>query len=456
MHYSDFTITVSGLQGNEYSVSALCDRSGRVSAGLAQPTPALTSLLERVADLGPADDHNGIARAAGTALFNWAIPRPIESHLRIAWDHAQRDRSGLRLRLSIDAPELAAWPWELLHDPQRDHTFATSPATPLVRFFDQANHFGSLASQHARLPLNLLLVFPQAPGLDLSRERRDIEKAVGALSHVLRMRVLEGVVTRADLADALLMGDYDIVHFSGHGAFLDGRGYASLNNPDGSLDWINAEALSRIAVNHQSIKLVVMNVCSSGRVNDVRAFQGLAPQMVRYGVPAVVAMQYAISDKAALTFAREFYKRLCIGEDAGQVDVAVAYARSMLGLLHAEETGWAAPVLYTHAADGVIYDAGASRRDLSSVLEPGDRAARLRKLVASLRSTAETMEDWTLADPSLLFTLRRTLHEAENAYRMHASDPDPDVRSVAEQGLAIIRQRLDRLEEALAASYVSA
>ena len=80
--------------------------------------------------------------------------------------------------------------------------------------------------------------------------------------------------------------------------------------------------------------MIVLNVCGTTRGDDGRAFQGLAPQLVRSGVPAVVTMQFPITDEAAATFAQEFYKRLCVGEDAGQVDVAVAYGRGMLAALH--------------------------------------------------------------------------------------------------------------------------
>ncbi len=58
---------------------------------------------------------------------------------------------------------------------------------------------------------------------------------------------------------------YDIVHFSGHGTFTDGRGYISLNHPNGKLDWMDGAALSQIAVNYQATRLVILNVCARAR-----------------------------------------------------------------------------------------------------------------------------------------------------------------------------------------------
>lgn len=449
MQYQDFNIAISTLQGGQYPVSAVAENHGRVTAALPLPGPELTDRIARLADLDAAHDADVLLRETGAALFDWLLPPPLEAHLRIAWDRALQAGQGLRLRLSIDAPELAVWPWELLHDPARDHTFAISPTTLLVRFFDQAAAFGAPAAPRAELPLDLLLVLPAAAELDLTHERHSVEAVAATMPHALRVHALTGVVTRSDLADALLLGDYDIVHFSGHGTFLDGRGYVALNRPDGTSDWVHSGALARLAVNYSSIKLVVLNVCSSGRADDGRAFQGLAPQMVRYGVPAVVAMQYPITDEAATAFAREFYKRLIQGADAGQVDVAVAYARSMLSVLFPGARAWATPVLYTHAADGVIYKFAqsniAGHAATSAVAQ-----ARLTALLASLEASEAAPEDWRLADPSLLLRVRQMLQQAAEAYRGHLAKPDPQAQQAARRGLRLIEKQLSALDEALA------
>lgn len=451
MRYQNFTITVSAAQAEGYTVTALGEEVGRATAVQTAPDAELRALVAAASTAQEPDATESVLRAAGEGLFRWLTADPIEGHLRLAWDRAQRVQQGLRVRLSVDAPELAAWPWELLHDPLRDHTFAASPNTLLVRFLDQANRFGGLAQQETELPLNLLQVLPLTPDLDLAQERRNLEYVAQAMPEILQVRALEGVVTRADLADALLMGDYDIVHFSGHGAFVDGRGYVGLNKPDGSLDWIHSGAISRLAVNYRSIKLVVLNMCSSGQVDDGRAFKGLAPQMVRYGVPAVVAMQFPITDAAATTFGREFYKRLCLGEDAGQVDVAVAYARGMLAVLHPDERSWAAPVVFTHAPDGVIYRLP-QHDQARQALDPIAQRARLAALTKSLQASRALPEDWLLADANTLFAWRHTLRRAEEAYRAHTTTPNPEAQQVAHAGLTLVQERLASLEKALAAA----
>lgn len=455
MSYQDFNVVISPQQSAGYLVAALTEDQGRVSERTPAPAPALRAQIARLAEPGATGDFETLLADLGGALFRWLFPPALESHLRIAWDRARRNGMGLRLRLSIDAPELAVWPWELLHDPVREHTFAVSPSTLLVRYFDQAAAFGAPANQRAELPLNLLLVLPAAPDLDLERERRTVETVAAAMPDALRVHTLQGVITRLDLADALLLGKYDMVHFSGHGVFVDGRGYIALNKPDGTQDWVHSGALSRLAVNYGSIKLVVLNACSSGQVNENRAFQGLAPQMVRYGVPAVVAMQYPINDDAATTFSREFYKRLCLGEDAGQVDVAATYARSMLAVLHPDDLSWAAPVVYTHAPDGIIYRLPSNKQGALAP-DPAREHAQLAALRASLHNSQVHTEDWALAGTGALLRWQQTLRRAEEAYRAQAASSDGEMRQVAQAGLALTQQRLARLEQALTAAQASA
>lgn len=445
MRYQNFTLTINELQGDSYPVTALGDGIGRVTTMLPSPDADLTAKLAALADLAPTSEDETTVRTAGGALFQWLVVEPLKTHLRLAWDRAQRDGAGLRLRLSIDAAEISAWPWEVLYDPERDHTFATAAATPLVRYYDLANYLGSLAQQQADLPLHLLLILPGMADLDLASERAGVEHVASALTTHLRVHVLDGIVRRTDLADALLTADYDIVHFSGHSAVVDGCGYVALNLRDGRPDWIHSGTLAQLALSHKPIKLVVLNVCGATRGDDGRAFQGLAPQMVRSGVPAVVTMQAPITDQAAATFAQEFYKRLCVGEDAGQVDVAVTYARGMLAALHTGDRSWAAPVLYTHAADGVIYRLPQQSAAQLAVDEP----ARLQALAESLQRSLEMDENWDLSDPGILATWRSALLRAAADYRGQLADPRPEVQQVARRGLAVIQRRLDAMERVL-------
>jgi formylglycine-generating enzyme required for sulfatase activity len=78
----------------------------------------------------------------------------------------------------------------------------------------------------------------------------------------------------------------------------------------------------------------------------------VAGSLVRQGIPAVVAMQFEISDRAACAFAEEFYAALAQGYP---VDAGLAEARKAIYCLP-EDVEWGTPVLYLRAPDGVLFD----------------------------------------------------------------------------------------------------
>jgi CHAT domain-containing protein len=73
-----------------------------------------------------------------------------------------------------------------------------------------------------------------------------------------------------------------------------------------------------------SLRLVVLNACESAVSSAEGVFTSTAAKLVREGVPAVVAMQYEITDDAALVFASSFYGQIARGE---ALDRAVTRAR---------------------------------------------------------------------------------------------------------------------------------
>lgn len=447
MQYNDYTITIGARQGNSYPLSAVADGVGRWAGSLALPPAELGELIGRVNTLPAAGRHDELLRAVGVALFRWLFGS-AETHLRVAWDRAGHEGRGLRLRLSIDAAEINAWPWELLHDPQRDRTFATSIDTPLVRYLDRADQFGALANLRAELPLRMLVVLPRAADLNLVKERALIEQAIGPLEKELSLTVLDGTVTRGRFADALITGDYHIVHGSGHGGVADGTAYIGLNQPDGSTDWVDGQVMARFIVNCKSLRLAVLNVCSSGKTDEGQAFQGLAPQLVRAGLPAVIAMQFPLSDDAALTFADEFYRRLCAGAHSiGRVDVAVTYARNMLAILYPGDRSFAAPVLYTHAPDGVIFTLPERSATWLAAGAAADGA-----LIESLRGSANFEDDLVGAPQPLLSEWRQTLTQAADEYRRHLLSGSAAEQEAAHLGLEVIQRRMKAIEARLSRS----
>ena len=92
-------------------------------------------------------------------------------------------------------------------------------------------------------------------------------------------------------------------------------------------------------------RLVVLNSCSGAVTGVSDLFSGVAAALVRGGVSAVTAMQYEISDTAAMVFARGFYSAIAHGRD---IDEAVSSGRVAILGLSGRSLEWVTPVLYLH------------------------------------------------------------------------------------------------------------
>ena len=111
-----------------------------------------------------------------------------------------------------------------------------------------------------------------------------------------------------------------------------------------------------------SLRLVVLNCCDSAHGQS-----NLAKELVSSGIPAVLAMQFPISDDAAIELAGAFYDAVAKGEP---VDGALTRARIRIQLNHRTSIEWGIPVLYMRTPDGQIFE-----REMSS----GDSAQAGRK-----------------------------------------------------------------------------
>jgi hypothetical protein len=78
----------------------------------------------------------------------------------------------------------------------------------------------------------------------------------------------------------------------------------------------------------------------------------VAQSLVQQGIPAVIAMQFEITDQAALTFSQNFYASLV---DGSPVDAALSEARMSI-FASGNDIEWGTPVLFTRSSDGRLFD----------------------------------------------------------------------------------------------------
>ena len=105
-------------------------------------------------------------------------------------------------------------------------------------------------------------------------------------------------------------------------------------------------------LDEDSLRLVVLNSCEGARSSRVDPFSGVAASLVHFDIPAVVAMQFEITDRAAVVFGGEFYAALA---DGYPVDSALAEARKAI-FADQNDVEWGTPVLFMRVADGRIFD----------------------------------------------------------------------------------------------------
>jgi hypothetical protein len=291
----------------------------------------------------------------GRRLFESVFVGPVALCYARSLISAADQGRGLRIRLRLtDVPELLDLPWELLFDAARGGFVASSNRTPVIRYLDLALPLEPLAVEG---PLRMLVVVSSPkdlPRLDVRVEWDRLSWALRQLSSAGRVAVdrLE-VATLEELRRTLRTGHHHVLHYIGHGGFDHeaGQGVLVLEAHDESSARVRAEDLSDALGESETLRLIVLNTCEGARGSVVDPFAGTAQALVARGIPAVVAMQFEVTDAAAVGFASGFYTATAAG---AAVDDAVTEARLAM-LTQGDGSEWATPVLYTHAEDTAIF-----------------------------------------------------------------------------------------------------
>jgi hypothetical protein len=310
-------------------------------------------------------DQPGILRLGamlGDALFPPSVRRLYENSR-----NKLKENQGLRVRLRLDHFALANIPWEYVYVPRPD-----GQASVLEGFLALDRHmsivrFEVLDQPTPRLaptggPLRFVGVMSSPVNLEplrLDRERAMLEQALGTVM-AIQATIYENASTDM-LIDAFSQPAH-IFHFAGHGAFeptgvdaagsREGKGVLYLENRERQAVPVPAEHLALI-LQRRDVRLAVLGGCQTGQRDSVNAWTGVAPALVRAGIPAVVGMQHRILDISAIAFNRQFYLTLAEGHE---VDFAVHQARlAMMTGATSDNRDWGVPVLYMRSDDGVLF-----------------------------------------------------------------------------------------------------
>ncbi len=361
--YKDFEILVTA-EGGEYFARVLCSPAG---VGVAQHKLELpfdqnqillrleNAILRSVRPVRSSRLESDL-RAIGDGLFRALLTQNYEMRLLYSGSrNALADGSNLRVKLRIEAESLGALPWEYFYDDLVIKDYLGLDAhTSLVRYVPMAQQTPRMSIQG---PVRILGMAANprtgngadfARPLDVTDERARIDKAIRSLheSGEVNFQWVAGE-SYDDLFAAMYKGPWHVFHFVGHGGVDEsGEGFVMLAGESGASEEYSASKLNRVLGLAGPLRLVVLNCCDSARGSS-----SLAKKLVLSGVPAVLAMQFPISDEAAIEFSSAFYFAIASG---APVDGAVTHAR--IRMQNKSPIEWGIPVLYMRAADGRIFD----------------------------------------------------------------------------------------------------
>lgn len=283
-------------------------------------------------EFNPRDPHGRLdeLRKFGGKLYQ----RLFTPEIQQIWQqtHDRAEFLTLCLRMDDAAKGLEALPWEALHD--GTEFIAAGAKTTVTRLplgIVPPRELPAIPS-----PLRMLALVSSPPDLpdtmrlNVEAEQELILEAINAPAGQGKLSVdFEDEAKLAILESSLEVG-YHILHFTGHGVAPDNGGGLLLEDPDGKAQVYGAaEILRTLEKGLATLRLAVISGCNTAQTKTQNAdgFRDLARTLAAKKVPAVLAMQFSISDTGGLKLAEVLYPKLVAGQP---LEVAVNAARRAL------------------------------------------------------------------------------------------------------------------------------
>lgn len=357
--YRELTLRVvgtSGSGGRQVFIDGPEDAHGEATFSLEHDPERVQVLVEQMGRLAasPGAQRTGplaAAREFGEELMDGLISGKVRDVYLQARDRAEQGGYGLRLSLYLPS-DLMDLPWEFLCEEGK--FLCHSVNTPVVRCVNLGKASSPYKVEPPLTVLGMVSSPEGAPKLDAAAERRRLEEAVEPLVAAGYVKVrwlaratlseLDRVVGRPD--------EIHVVHYIGHGGFIHGQGALALESEEGKEELVSGEEIGTMLQDERSLRLVVLNACEGARTSERDPFSSVAASLLRFAVPAVIGMQFAISDSAAIAFAGRLYEAL---SDRFPIDAALAQSRrALVAGRHGAEFG--TPVLYLSSGETRLFE----------------------------------------------------------------------------------------------------
>lgn len=288
------------------------------------------------------------------AIFNGELLRCLSNSLTEAY----RQGVGLRFRLILGkTPELVDLPWEYLYYPGMDNFMGLLQKTTLIRYIEVAERAKHLSIEP---PLRLLVMISSPtdyPNFDVDLEWIRLYESLAEIQQegLVFMERMERA-TLSELQHKLTLGEYHVFHYIGPAYFEPNlkTGVLVLEDEEGRSQLLSGPELGKLLHKHNTIRLVVLNIngAEGGRTSLADPFASTAQSLIHSGIPAVVSMQFEITNEALSAHTEAFYNTLTQGHG---VDLALSEARQA-AFSKGNDVEWASPVLYLSNPEGRIFE----------------------------------------------------------------------------------------------------
>lgn len=290
----------------------------------------------------------------GSKLFNSLIKDDVHGVYQAVNAAAEENGKSLRITLRLsDTPELMRLPWEFLYS--RPKFLSQSEFTTVVRSLDRPTRGRPLKCDFPLKILGMVSSPTDYPELDADKERERFEGALDQLKSdgLVELEWLERA-TYAEFGKRFSKrDDIHVLHYIGHGAYNETteNGILVLEKDRRRPHEVSGAQLGAMLQDKRSLRLVVLNSCEGARASRIDPFSGVATSLLEFDIPAVIGMQFDISDKAAIAFSEALYSGLA---DGMPVDAALAPARR--AIQGERETEFGTPVLFLRATEAQLFD----------------------------------------------------------------------------------------------------
>jgi len=385
--FADFNLVIGASTGTvrtarSYPILATSSFGGRANSSFVLDQNAEPMATDLVLVSGN-DAAPGLRENVGKRLFGMLHNADVLELWLQTKARAEAEGLGVRFRLSVDDPAVSLIPWELLND--GSNFVATGSDTPFSRYLPVG-----IAPYLSPPEVLRILAVVQDPGGQFAITAREVESLDLALKELHPFIVFK-MLHNASVAEIQteLQSDYHIVHYLGHGD--SSRLFFASEHRMFAMD---DAAFAQLFGGRRTLRLVVLNACSSAESGGGGLFSGVGPMLVAKRIPAVVAMQYRfVRLETASEFSKALYRSIAKGLP---VDVAVNEARQLISvgpLLATRE--WSTPVLYMSTPVGRIVDvAGNSEATVSAWSDIKRRGVESARVGAAIGEVSQTVREF--------------------------------------------------------------